>query len=731
MNIKAQARQRILNGAQRTLREQGARLGLACLAYLLIALQLTIAHGAETGGTALNNVSYSALPGERVQIVFTMSGPVATPASFTTESPARIVLDFPGLHSALDQKMHHIGVGLARSVTAVEAGNRMRVVVNLVAAAPHTLDVQDNKVVLTLDSSSAGVVAKGAGADQRLAVEPKTPAAGAVSSPGPGRRVQNVDFRRGPAGEGRVMITLSDPRTVVDVREEGRHVKVDFIDTQVPQSLVQRLDVTDFATPVSQVDTKAADRNVHIDIATVGEYEFLAYQADQLYTIEFRPLSKAEKERIQREKLVYTGERLSLNFQDIEVRAVLQLLADFTGLNMVTSDTVTGRITLRLKNVPWDQALDIILKTKGLSKRQTDNVMLIAPTEEIAAREKLELESQQQIEELAPLRSEFIQVNYAKASDLSALLKSTENQLLTPDRGNVTVDERTNILLVQDTAGRLEDIRRIIEILDVPVRQVLIESRIVIANNDFAKDLGVRFGVTKDKNFGDHFFLGTGGLPGNTGGTANVVPGIENPVGSGQESLLVNLPAVDPSGAVNFLLGKIGSYLVQLELSAMQQEGRGEIISSPKVITADQNQATIKQGVEIPYQEATSSGATSVSFKEAVLKLDVTPHITPDDRVIMELIVTKDNPDFSRSILGVPPVDTRQVETTVLVDNGETVVLGGVYERNKTKNIERVPFFGDLPYVGFLFKNTEDKDENKELLIFVTPKILKETLSFN
>ncbi len=325
-------------------------------------------------------------------------------------------------------------------------------------------------------------------------------------------------------------------------------------------------------------------------------------------------------------------------------------------------------------------------------------------------------------------------MNYAKAADLAALLKSPDNQLLTPDRGNVTVDVRTNTLLVQDTAAKLEDIRRLVETLDIPVRQVMIESRIVIANNDFAKDLGVRFGVTKghgNVDDGGTFYLGTGGVEGNTGGTSPIVPGIENPAGSTQESLMVNLPAIDPSGAVNFLMGKVGSYLVQLELSAMQKEGKGEIVSSPKVITADQNQATIKQGVEIPYQEATSSGATSVSFKEAVLKLDVTPHITPDDRIIMDLVVTKDNPDFSRSVLGVPPVDTRQVQTTVLVDNGETVVLGGVYERTKSKNVERVPFFGDLPYIGTLFKNTANQDDNKELLIFVTPKILKETLGLN
>ncbi len=725
-------RQRNVNVSKQRLRVRGGRFSWCLLLCVLFAWHVN-GFAADTGSNTLNDIQYSALPGDQVQLVFTMSAPVARPTSFTTDSPARIALDFPGMRSALDRKTRNIGVGLVRSVTAIEAGDRMRVVVNLVTMVPYTLDLEGNKVVLTFRGSGAGAVV----ARAKMDVAERTGgvmARSAALKPADRRGLENVDFRRGPEGEGRILITLSDPSTSIDVREEGERVVVDFLDVHLPQALVQRLDVTDFATPVTLIDTKPVGRNVHMEIATTGEYEFLAYQADELYTIDVRPLSKAEKERILKEKLIYTGERLSLNFQDIEVRAVLQLLADFTGLNMVTSDTVSGRITLRLKNVPWDQALDIILKTRGLSKRQTDNVMLIAPTEEIAAREKLELESQQQVEALAPLRSEFIQVNYAKAADLAALLKAPDNQLLTPDRGNVTVDARTNTLLVQDTAAKLEDIRRLVETLDIPVRQVLIEARVVIANNNFAKDLGVRFGVTKghgNLDDGGTFMLGTGGQSGSVGGTSDIVPGIENPGGSTQESLLVNLPAIDPSGAVNLLMGKVGSYLVQLELSAMQKEGRGEIISSPKVITADQNQATIKQGFEVPYQEATSSGATSVSFKEAVLKLDVTPHITPDDRIIMDLVVTKDRPVFERSVLGVPPLETREVRTTVLVNNGETVVLGGVYEREKTKNVERVPFFGDLPYVGFLFKNTAELDNNNELLIFVTPKILKETLGLN
>jgi type IV pilus assembly protein PilQ len=447
--------------------------------------------------------------------------------------------------------------------------------------------------------------------------------------------------------------------------------------------------------------------------------------------LEFRPLSKREQEARRRAERIYEGDRLSLNFQDIEVRAVLALLGEFTGLNMVVSDTVGGNITLRLRNVPWDQAMDIILKSKGLSMRRTDNVILVAPTEEIAAREKLELESQQQIEELAPLRSELVQVNYAKASDLAVLLKSKENKLLS-ERGSVTIDERTNTLLVQDTAQKLTEIRDLVNKLDIPVRQVLIESRIVLANDDFAKDLGVKLGASKVGTSGNHQYIIGGGQPGDLTYPDAAPIGIENPGGSGNQGLLVNLPQTlsgSRGGSINFVLGKLGSHLLRLELSAMQQEGRGEIISSPRVITSDQNRATIKTGREIPYQEASSSGATSVSFKEAVLQLDVTPHITPDDRVMMDLKVNKDSPDFSNLVLGVPPVNTNEVQTSVLVDNGETVVLGGVFERDRSTTRESIPFFGDLPAVGVLFRQTQEQDNNSELLIFITPKILKDTLT--
>ncbi|MCG7986959.1 MAG: type IV pilus secretin PilQ [Candidatus Thiodiazotropha lotti] len=688
---------------------------------------------AVMAGPALQSIDFSALPGDRVQIALEMSGPASEPTSFVTENPARISFDFSGVSSSLGYKTKLIGVGPAHSITALEAGNRTRLVINLSSMVGYKTEVEDSTVMITLDVSNQGI-----GASASVAQQPNTASmtyeeAESTSTSGGSYDVAKIDFRRGEAGEGRVLVTLGNPAVPVDVREQGGKIVIEIFKATIDNTLVQSLDVMDFATPISKIETKPVGENIVIEISPTGEYDYLAYQANEVFAVEVRSLSKQEKDALLKERLVFTGDRLSLNFQDIEVRAVLQLLADFTGLNLVTSDTVDGRITLRLKNVPWDQALDIILKSKGLTKRQIDNVIMVAPTEEVAAREQLELESQQKIEELAPLRSDFIQVNYAKAQDLADLLKSEENRLLS-ERGNVTVDVRTNTLLIQDTAAKLEDIRRLLQRLDIPVRQVLIESRIVIANNDFAKDLGVRFGANFDGSFDDNFTLTAGAMPGHLDNSSGIAPGIENngtetTLDANREALMVNLPVNAPSGGLNFLVGKVGSYLLQLELTAMQTEGRGELISSPRVITSDQTQASIKQGVEIPYQEATASGATKISFKEALLKLDVTPHITPDDRVRMDLIINKDNPDYTRSILGVPPIDTRKIETTVLVDNGETVVLGGVFERNKTKATEKVPFFGDIPYAGVLFRRNEQVDDNNELLIFVTPKILKETLT--
>ncbi|MCU7958649.1 MAG: type IV pilus secretin PilQ [gamma proteobacterium symbiont of Bathyaustriella thionipta] len=673
----------------------------------------------------LTGVDYFALPGDRVRVVLKTDGLDAEPTHFVTTNPSRLALDFAGMNMTLPVKTTDIGVGMVSTVTALEAGGKTRVVFNLVAETAYDIRTKGNDVVVTVGSGGAGIqVAQ----DAKKVARNESAQVSRKLIPGK-KGIENIDFRRGDQGEGRIIVTLSNPRTIGDVREQGGRVLLSFANTKIPADLQHKLDVLDFATPVKTISTRQVEDDVEMEVLPVGDYEYLAYQADNIYTLEFRPLTKVEKELKELRNKTFKGDRLSLNFQNIDVRNVLQLLADFTDLNLVASDTVRGSITLRLKNVPWDQAMDIILKTKGLSMRKNDNVILVAPTEEIAAREKLELESMQQVEELALLHSEFIEVNYAKASDLASLLKSGDNRLMS-ERGQVSVDERTNMLLVQDTNAKLEDIRRLVAILDVPVRQVLIESRIVIANNNFSRDLGVRFGLSTGYTKGKKYGSISGGKPGYLGNTAGNQPGVESPAGSGQEALLVNLPATlggDRGGAFNLLVGRLGNFLLQLEITAMQVEGRGELISSPRVITSDQNEAFIQQGVEIPYQEASSSGATSVSFKEAVLELKVTPHITPDDRVIMDLAVKKDNPDFGRAIGGVPPVDTREVQTSVLIDNGETVVLGGVFERDKSTSTEKIPFFGDLPYLGYLFKQEANTDDNRELLIFVTPKILVTT----
>ena len=704
----------------------GALFGL----WALIAPQWALA------ANTLQDISYSALPGNKLQIVLTTAAPPGEPLSFTTDNPARIALDFADTQSGLNNKNIAVGVGLVRSINAVEAGDRTRVVVNLIDSAPHFIQTSGNQVIVTVgaEAPAAPPTVAAAPAPAPSPAQFSAPASMRTAT-GPATRsrdLRSVDFRRGDRGAGRVVVKLPSPNTVVDTRLEGGNIVVDIKSTGVSSELAKIYDVGDFGTPVKTMTVRRAGQNTQLVIKASGNYDHVAYQADDVYTVEFRPLTVAEQEKKQLQKRVYSGERLSLNFQDIEVRSVLQLLADFTGKNMVVSDTVSGRITLRLKNVPWDQALDIILKTKGLSLRENDNVILVAPTEEIAAREKLELESTKQVQDLTPLRSDLIRMNFAKAADIAAILKAAENKLLS-DRGNVTVDERTNTLLVQDIPIKLEEIRELVQRLDIPMRQVMIESRVVIANNDFTRDLGVRFGAmsrTRNPTDGDSFYKIGGGLPDsgfntgeedNTGDTVGLLDG-----------LVVNLPKVTGAGrggSLGMLIGVVGSYMVGLELTAMQQEGKGELISMPKVITADQSKAVIKQGIEVPYQSATSSGATSVSFKEAVLKLEVTPQITPDDRIVMALTITKDRPDFTRQVLGTPPLEKREIQTNVLVNNGETVVLGGILEDEKAQNQEKIPVLGDIPYLGFLFKQELNKNLSSELLFFITPRILKESLS--
>jgi type IV pilus assembly protein PilQ len=677
----------------------------------------------DASARALIGLDYSVMTGNTVQIVFTFDDTAVAPRTFTIDEPARIALDFSETENKLEQRSMQVGIGSMQSIISAASKNRTRVVINLSQKADYVTDVSGNQVTLTLAGGDQSLLpastTQAAGSGTTASITESTPTVSAVS-----KGVTNVDFKRGPNGEGRVIIDLTTTSVSTDVWRENNVIYVEMVGSQLPTELQRRMDVSDFATPISYIDAIQEGANIRLAISSNGDFEHLAYQTDRVYTIEVAPISKEEEEKKKKEKFGFTGERLSLNFQDIEVRSVLQLLADFTGLNLVVSDSVEGNLTLRLKNVPWDQAMDIILKTKGLDQRKAGNVILIAPTDEIAAREKLELESRKQVEELERLRTEFIKVNYAKAGDLADLLKLKDNAILSP-RGSVSVDERTNTLLVKDTNSSLSNVRVLLAELDIPVRQVLIESRVVIANDDFSKELGVRFGVSNDSQ-------GDFQSPGETAVTSGTLAGVNSLVNDNTlntfDGLNVNLPVQNPAGTFALALAKLPlGTLLSMELSAAQIEGRGEVVSSPRVITADSHTARIEQGVEIPYLELDDGDAT-LKFRKAVLSLEVTPQITPDDRVIMDLDVHKDNVGETVAFgagLSAPSIDTREVQSQLLVDNGQTVVLGGIYETEKANQVTRVPFFSDLPVIGNLFKTTREIDDRTELLIFVTPKILQ------
>ncbi len=694
---------------------------------------------AEEGQPVLQAVDISPLAGNRLQIRFRLSErPKAPPSTFTINDPARIVLDFLDTRNGLSARQQVINVGVADRISVLEGADRTRASLNLARLVPYRLDVQGDAVVLTLDNAGAPAARTPA---PTPAASVRAAAAASRRDDGPvataPQRVSDVNFRRGPAGQGVVTVKLSASGIPVDVRQEGNQIIADFQGAAFPRGHERRLDVTDFATPVMAVEAVNAGNNARLSIQPNPPFEYLAYQADDLYVIEVRPPEKSQEDlereaRLDPSKKVYTGDLLSLNFQDIEVRAILQILADFTGLNIVVSDSVTGNLTLRLQNVPWDQALDIIMRTKGLASRQSGNVIFIAPTEEIAAREKLDLESRRTVEELIPLRTEIIQVNYAKASELAGLLKTKGEQgqsVLSP-RGDVAVDERTNSLIVKDVPDKLIEVRELVTALDVPTRQVMIDSRVVIASDDFSRDLGVRFGVSGVRETGQ----GVNAIGGNLGGTDQIIgSAVGNLIDTGQpfpvavpdlaNRLGVNLPAAGPSLAFA-ILG--ANYLVDLELSAQQVEGRAEVVSNPRVVTADLKKATILQGRQIPFSTVSDSG-TNVEFKDAFLKLEVTPQITPDDRIRMDLKVAKDEqgPSVITASGEQVSIEKREIETQVMVNNGETVVLGGVFEQTKRDGATKVPLLGDIPLLGYLFRNTQVESTKRELLIFVTPQILR------
>ncbi len=666
----------------------------------------------------LIGLDYSVMTGNSVQLVFTFNEPATEPRTFTIDEPARIALDFANTANKLQQRNFQVGIGNIQNIISASSKDRTRVVLNLTQKTDFVTSVSGNQMTMTLAGSAGETVAASFTA---------TADAGTTSIittlPGIAKGITNIDFKRGTNGEGRIIIDLTSTSISTDVWRENNVVNVEFIGAELPDELQRRMDVGDFATPISYIDAIQDGSNIRMSIRSAGDFDHLAYQTDQTYTIEVAPITKEEIEERKKTKFGYTGERLSLNFQDIEVRSVLQLLADFTGLNLVVSDSVEGNLTLRLKNVPWDQAMDIILKTKGLAQRRAGNVILIAPTDEIAAREKLELESRKQVEELERLRTEFIKVNYAKAQDMADLLKQEENSILSV-RGAVSVDVRTNTLLVKDTNLSLVNVRQLLAELDVPIRQVLIESRVVIANDDFSKELGVRFGVSRDSQG-----LQEDGSTAIASGTLDGVTSLANDdTFNALDGLNVNMPVLNPAGSFALALAKLPlGTLLEMELSAAQIEGRGEVVSSPRVITADSHTAKIEEGVEIPYLSL-DDGTATLKFRKAVLSLEVTPQITPDDRVIMDLNVHKDSVGETVSFQGglsAPSIDTRNVQSQLLVDNGQTVVLGGIYETIQSTQVTRVPFFSDIPIIGNLFKSTSTIDDRSELLIFVTPKILQ------
>ena len=691
--------------------------GLAALIGISVQTPVVLAQS----GRALQSIDAVALDGERLLLTLTLSEPAPEPIVFTVDQPARLSLDLPDTRLAVAERYKKLNIGSARAVAAAEAEGRTRLVLELSQLTTHTVRIDGNRVFLTLDGPAGSGPAY---------VPPS--AASASQAPAPG--ISAVDFRRGDKGEGRVVITLGDAATPVDVVEQGGKIVARFKNATVPDALVRRLDVLDFATPVKFIDATRVGINAEISVTPIsgGDFEQVAYQSGNLFTIELQPLSQEKLDERKLREPEYTGEKISLSFQSVDIRSLLQIIADVAGTNMVVSDAVSGDIAIRLQNVPWDQALDIILRTKGLGMRQQGNVMLVAPLTELAERDKVELEAQKQRTELAPLRTELIQINYAKATDIAALLKAGEDTILS-ERGKVNVDERTNALLVLETREVIAEVRALIAQLDIPVKQVLIESRIVIANNDYSRELGARFGVSAVGNNGSNGLITTSG---STTATDSVVQdfltdGFPVPVGNLNDRFNVNLPASNTAGRIALAL--LGSdYLVDLELSALQAEGRGEVISSPRVITSNAKQASIEQGVEIPYQQSSSSGATNIQFKKAVLALTVTPQITPDNRVIMDLNVTQDNVgDIVPTGDGgtAPAINTREVNTQALVDNGATVVLGGIFVQENRNDVSKIPFLGDIPILGAAFRNRLTVSNKDELLIFVTPKILQEGLS--
>lgn len=662
----------------------------------------------------IKDVAFASLPGDKTEMKLTFDGLPPDVSGYTIEEPARIALDLPNTISELKSKYHKIGMGNARTAIIVGTQEKTRVIINLTELTGYETRIEGNDLFVVI-----GQQERIEEEDVNILAAQDAPTYQAKKKDESGRII-DVDFRRGDLGEGQVLISLSNPNVPVDISQESGRIRVEFGNVNLSEEMRRRLDVRDFATPVRFIDaTIESGKPVFFIEPNDDRYEYLAYQADNLLTINVKPLTKAEEERLKEERFPYTGEKLSLNFQDIEVRTVLQIIADFTGFNLVASDTVQGSITLRLKNVPWDQALDIVLKSQGLAKQQIGNVLMVGPADQIANRQKIELEANRQVEDFAPLRTEFIQVRYAKATDLLALI-SAEGSLL-GERGSASVDVRTNTIILQDTASSIEAVRKAIKVLDVPVRQVLIEARIVVASTNVGENLGIRWGGGYGVLQNDQIITAGG-----TGVSTSDFNASTSRI-SVTDGSIVNLP-VNSANATTFGIGLDAfDYMLDLELSAMESDGKAEIISQPRVITADGQTAKIQAGSQIPYEQASASGATTITFKDAVLKLEVTPQITPDDRILMDLLINKDA--IGEVINNIPTIDTNALETQVLVNNGETIVLGGIFQSEDVTQIDKTPFFGDLPVIGRLFRRTTHTEDKSELLIFITPRLVKDVLS--
>lgn len=686
---------------------------------LLVACFWSVATAAVP--VVIEDIAFTAQPGAQLEVRLTFSEPPSADIeSYSIEEPARIVLDFPDTRSGLEQKRFSLSQANATSVMVLESGDRTRMIVNLVDLVPFESSVSGRQLTLMIGQDGGQAAASSAAAD--ILRNDANRVERVVSE------ITDLAFQRSPEGEGLLILSLTNPSVDTSIFSEGGDITLQFLNTNIREALIRRFDVTDFATPVQGIEVSTTERGTKLKLRADGLYDYLAYQTGDEYILAVTALNEEEK-RERLNEFDYVGDRISLNFQSIEVRAVLQLIADFTELNLVASDSVTGSITLRLQNVPWDQALDLVLKTRGLDSRQIGNVLMVAPAQEIAERERQEIEANKQLAELAPLQSEFIRIRYAKAIDVVGLFEagSEEGGSLISERGSVVVDERTNSIVVTDTAAKLAEIRDLIEKVDIPIRQVMIEARIVIASSNIDEQLGIRWGGGYLNVSGDKFTS----IAGDTASATNLNSQL---IGGGQVDM-PSAPFVDlgvAEATSGFAVGFTSTDLfLTAELSALEASGEGEVVSQPKVITGDKQKASIKSGTEIPYQEGAASGATTTAFKEAVLKLDVTPNITPDDRILLDLVVNQDSVgDLVPSGNGglIPTIDTTELMTQVLVGNGETVVLGGVFKNEELVKVEKVPLLGDIPYLGNLFKSTANSQQKTETLIFITPRILSEAL---